>query len=77
MPHYTLGFGMATTLTDTNKQKDMRGIEKSYNPSVDFARELGINSKISINYDYTKNTSKDTSYSYNKHVLTTEYKYSF
>ncbi len=77
MPLYTLGLGFATTLTDTKEQELTRGTELSFNPSIDFARELGERSEISVNYDYTKSKSKDVNYSYNKHVFTTEYRYSF
>lgn len=77
MPLYTLGLALGTTMTDTKDQKATRGTELSWNPSVDLARELGENSKISVNYDYTKSKSKDANYSYNKHVFTTEYRYSF
>ncbi|MBC7427116.1 MAG: hypothetical protein H7336_00800 [Bacteriovorax sp.] len=76
-PTYTLGFGLAYTLTDTLKQKATRGTEKSFNPSIDLSKELSSNSKISINYDYTKTTSLDTSYAYNKNIFTAEYRFSF
>lgn len=77
MPQYTLGLAMATTMTDTKEQKATRGTELTFNPSVDFARELSASSRISINYDFTKNKSDDTNYSYSKHVFTTEYRFSF
>ena len=77
MPQYTLGLAMATTITDTKEQKATRGTELTFNPSVDLARELSASSRISINYDFTKNKSDDTNYSYSKHVFTTEYRFSF
>ncbi len=77
MPQYNLGLAMATTMTDTKEQEATRGTELSFNPSIDLSRELSDTSKISVNYDFTKSKSKDNNYSYRKHVLTTEYRYSF
>ncbi|MBC7714462.1 MAG: hypothetical protein H7177_14045 [Rhizobacter sp.] len=76
-PTFTLGFGLAYTLTDTKEMMATRGTEKNFNPSIDLSKELNSHSKISINYDYTKTSSKDISYAYNKNVFTTEYRYSF
>lgn len=77
MPQYTLGLAMATTMTDTKEMEATRGTELSLNPSIDLSRELSESSKISVNYDFTKSKSKDSNYSYRKHVLTTEFRYSF
>lgn len=77
LPQYTLGLALATTMTDTKEQKATRGTEMTLNPSVDFARELSSSSRISVNYDFTKNKSDDANYSYRKHVFTTEYRFSF
>lgn len=77
LPQYTLGLAMATTMTDTKEQEASRGTELSFNPSIDLSREISNNSKVSVNYDFTKSKSKDSNYSYRKHVLTTEYRYSF
>lgn len=77
MPQYTLGLAMAATMTDTKEMDATRGTEMTWNPSVDLARDLSSSSRISINYDFTKNKSKDANYSYNKHVFTTEYRFSF
>lgn len=76
-PTYTLGLAMATTMTDTLDQRTTRGTEVSWNPSIDLAKDLSDKSKISINYDFTKNTSNDPNYAYTKNVFTTEYRYSF
>ncbi len=77
MPQYTLALAMATTITDTKEQKATRGSELTFNPSIDLARELSASSRISVNYDFTKNKSDDANYSYSKHVFTTEYRFSF
>lgn len=77
MPKYTLGLALATTLTDTKEQKEARGYELTYNPSIDLSKEVNEKMKISLNYDYTKNKSKQSDYSYQKSVFTTELRYSF
>lgn len=77
MPKYTLGLGFATTVTDTKAQIETRGTETTLNPSVDLSKEINKNMKISINYDYTKNNSKQSDYKYQKNVFTTEFRYSF
>ena len=77
VPTYTLSAAFAATMTDTLEQKDTRGTEVSWNPSIDIAKDLTDKSKISFNYDYTKSTSDSPDYSYGKSVFTTEYRYSF
>jgi tetratricopeptide (TPR) repeat protein len=74
---YTLGLAMATTLTDTKEQNATRGTELTLNPSVDISKALNDKTKISLNYDFTKNKSKLSDYDYKKHVITTEFRYSF
>ena len=76
-PTYTLGLGLAYTMTDTLEQKITRGTEKTLNPSIDFSKDLSNGHKISINYDYSSTESLDPSYAYNKSVFTTEYRFSF
>lgn len=77
IPKYTLGLALATTITDTKEQKVSRGFESTINPSMDFSKEINNQMKISINYDFTKNKSKLSSYDYKKHVFSTELRYSF
>lgn len=76
-PTFTLGLGLAYTLTDTLEQKATRGTEKNLNPSIDLSKDLSNGHKISINYDYTTTKSLDQNYAYNKSVFTTEYRFSF
>jgi tetratricopeptide (TPR) repeat protein len=76
-PKYTLGFGMATTLTNTLLQKSSRGTELMLNPSIDISKNISEKVKISINYDFTKNNSKNSEYDYKKHVIYTEFRFSF
>jgi tetratricopeptide (TPR) repeat protein len=77
MPKYTLGLALATTVTDTKEQKTARGIEVSWNPSVDLSKEINEKLKIGVNYDYTKSHSKQSDYAYSKSVFSTELRYSF
>ncbi len=76
-PAYTLTLALATTITDTKAENATRGTELMLNPSVDLAKEINKKIKISLNYEYTKNKSKLSNYDYQKHVITTELKYSF
>lgn len=76
-PTFTLGIGMATTFLDTKKQKATRGMEKTYNPSLDLSKDITANFKLGINYDYSKTTSKSVSNEYTKQTLTTEFRYTF
>lgn len=77
MPKYTLGLAMATTITDTKTQMATRGTEVSLNPSIDLSKEINEKMNISVNYDYSKNKSKQSDYSYQKNVFKTEFRYSF
>ena len=77
LPTYTLGLAMATTMTDTKEQKSTRGTELMLNPSLDLTKDINSKMKISFNYEFTKNSSKLSDYDYKKHVLSTEFKFSF
>ena len=74
---YTLSTALAVTMTNTKAQKETRGTELSWNPSIDLSKDLTENSKISLNYDYTKSTSDNPEYAYGKSVYTAEFSYSF
>jgi tetratricopeptide (TPR) repeat protein len=75
--HHTLDIAVGETVTDTKLQKSTRGTETSLNPSLDLSRDLSPNTKISVNYDFTDNSSKSTDYTYQKHVISMELKYVF
>lgn len=75
--HHTLNLAIAETVTDTKLQYENRGTETSLNPSIDISREINEHAKISANFDFTSNTSKSTEYSYQKHVISMEFKYVF
>jgi tetratricopeptide (TPR) repeat protein len=73
----TLTVAMATTFTDTKQQQLTRGSETTLNPSLNLSRNLTKAATISLNYDFTKNSSKSSDYTYNKHVTQMEFKYVF
>ena len=75
--HHTLNLALAETITDTKLQQSTRGTETSFNPSLDLSREINTHTKISVNFDFTNNTSKSSDYTYQKHVITMELKYVF
>ncbi len=77
MPKYTLDIALASTVTDTKEQEATRGTEFTLNPSLDLSKEINDHMKISINYDYTKNNSKQSDYKYSKSIFSTEFRYSF
>ncbi len=77
MPKYTLGLGLSTVITDTLLQKSTRGSEVMINPSIDLSRTINEKLKISLNFDYSKNRSKQTEYAYQKSIFSTELRYSF
>lgn len=77
MPKYTLGIALSTTITDTKEQKDTRGTEVTLNPSIDLSKEINEKMKISVNYDFTRSNSKQSSYDYKKSVFSTEFHYIF
>lgn len=77
LPSYTLDFALSTTITATKDQKATRGTEFTLNPSVDLSKQVNDKIKIGVNYDFTKNNSKQADYKYTKSVFTTEFRYSF
>lgn len=77
MPKYTIDLALAATITDTLDQNPARGTELSLNPSIDLSKQISEKMKIAVNYDFTKNKSKQSDYSYQKHVFSTEFRYSF
>ena len=65
----SLNFNTSLTLLDTKLQKETRGMEKTLGLGVKISKRMGKKIKLSVFYDYTKNTSKDAeNYSYTKNV---------
>jgi tetratricopeptide (TPR) repeat protein len=62
------------TILDTMLQKDSRGIENTYAPSVAIAKNFGDYHELALKYDFTKNSSKaKTTNAYTKHVYSLDY----
>ena len=76
MPKYTLTTSLASTLTDTLQQTD-RGYETTFEPSIEMAKDITPKLKGILNFDYTINNSKSSTYQYHKLVSTLEFKYIF
>lgn len=76
-PLYTIDLALATTLTDTLAQKDIRGTEITINPSIDLTKAITKEIKMSFNYAFTKNISKSNDYNYTKSIFTLGLNYSF
>ncbi|HAZ12634.1 MAG: hypothetical protein A2X86_11450 [Bdellovibrionales bacterium GWA2_49_15] len=74
----TLQAGLMLILLDTKLQKSTRGVEKKVNPLVKLTKNLSHNMDLGLQYDYTKNISKDKNqYDYDKHVVTLNFKLQF
>lgn len=72
----SVGFGL--TLTDPINNKDGRGMEKLYNPSLRLARLFGKRMRGSFKIDYSKNDSKDkANFAYTKTIYGFELEYLF
>ncbi len=75
---FTPSFGFGLTLTDPVNNKEARGLEKLYNPSVRLARLFGKRFRGSFKVDYSKNDSKDKeNFAYTKTVYGFELEYLF
>lgn len=72
----SVGFGL--TLTNPINNKDSRGLEKLYNPSLRLARLFGKRMRGSFKVDYSKNDSKDkANFAYTKTIYGFEFEYLF
>ena len=74
---YSLKFAMALTFLDTLEQSEIRGTEKTYNPSIELSKTINKYMKYSLSFDYTNSTSLLSSNEYDKQVLTFELKFNF
>jgi tetratricopeptide (TPR) repeat protein len=77
LPDSTLTLGMSTTVTDPKLQRESRGYEINFNPSIDFSVTLFNYLNLSINYNYSNTTSKDILYVSRNQVVGTELSVSF
>ncbi len=73
-----LQLGMLLSFLDTKLQKDTRGVEINMNPLVKVTRNFNDNMNIGLQYDFSKNISKDkNNFDYIKHVATVNFKLQF
>jgi hypothetical protein len=77
MPSYTFTGSLTTILNDTLKLSESRGLEKTITPSLELAKEINQNFKVSANLEYTNNKSKLADYTYHKYVTSFGLNYNF
>jgi tetratricopeptide (TPR) repeat protein len=64
----TFSANITTIWLDTKEQKESRGVEFSYTPGLKIAVPVSHNLDLSLSYDFTSNKSKQSDYTYTKHV---------
>jgi hypothetical protein len=77
LPACTLQMGATATFTDTKLQRDSRGNEITFNPSIDLTKKLSESFKLSFNYNYIKNNSRSDLYFYKRQILGMDLNYNF
>ncbi len=77
MPSYTLQFLFSATVTDPLTQVKARGYEVTLNPTIDISKAITDKLRLSLNYSYTNNSSKQSEYQYKKGVVASELSYTF
>ena len=77
IPTCTLQLGLSTVVTAPKNQYKERGLEITFNPSIDLSKTISDKWRISVNYNYTNNSSKLSSYTYHKQVVGSELSYNF
>lgn len=77
IPTYTLQWILAATLTDTLKQKELKGYELTLNPSIDISKAFTNKLRFSVNYNFISNKSKSAESKYQRQIVGTELSYSF
>lgn len=76
-PTYTVQMIFSATLTDPKTQRPKRGLELTLNPSIDISKALTNKLKLSVNFNYTENSSKQKEYKYHRSVVGSEISYTF
>ena len=62
LPDSTLTLGMSISVSDPKMQRETRGYEPTFNPSIDFSTTFFNILNASINYNYNNTVSKDVNY---------------
>ena len=73
----TLTLGMSLSVSDPKMQRETRGYEPTFNPSIDFSTTFFNLLNASINYNYTNTISKDVNYVSRNQVIGAELSVSF
>jgi len=74
----TLSLGMGISFLDTKKQKETRGTEKMYTPTISLIREINRNITMTLSNSYTKNQSLDKNlFDYKKNVSSLAFTFSY
>lgn len=75
----TLNLALSLTMTtyENEAKSEARGTEKTWNPYFKLTRNITDSLSIDFSYNYTKNTSLESTQEYTKHVTATEINYDF
>lgn len=76
-PTYTLQMIFSASLTDTKEQRLLRGYEFNLNPAIDISKALSDKIRLSVNYNFTQNSSKESEYRYQRQIIGAELSYTF
>jgi tetratricopeptide (TPR) repeat protein len=76
-PTYSLQSVLTASLVNTKEQKDLRGMEFNFNPSIELTKNFTHRFRMSASLSYTSNKSKDENYKYSRRVFGTTLNYSF
>ncbi|MFA6237727.1 MAG: hypothetical protein WC635_10405 [Bacteriovorax sp.] len=76
-PSYTLQMIFSSTLTDPKEQKESRGYEFNLNPSIDISKAFTDRIRLSVNFNYSQTSSKDSAYRYHRRIVGTELSFTF
>ena len=72
LPDSTLTLGMSLSVNDPKMERETRGYEPTYNPSIDFSTTFFDFLNASINYNYNNTVSKDVIYVSRNQVVSAE-----
>ncbi|MBT3235681.1 MAG: tetratricopeptide repeat protein [Bdellovibrionales bacterium] len=69
---YSINGSLTAIWLDTKEQKASRGVEFSYTPGVKLSYQVKKSVGLSLSYEYTSNSSKQSDYTYTKYVTAVE-----